>query len=103
MKTLPALIFFTKWIDASAIPDKFLSVASFLFKLITGHESPVIIQSDQGREFVNQVNKYPFELSGVEHRMSAVCHPQTNGLDDRFNQTLVNALTKLTGENQMSG
>ena len=91
--------FFTKWPEASAIPDKSaLSVASFLFQLITRHGSPVIIQSDQGREFVNQVNKHLFERSGVEHRISAAYHPQTNGLDERFNQTLVNALTKVTGE-----
>ena len=55
--------YFTKWPEASAIPDKTAStVASFLFKLITRHGSPVIIQSDQDREFVNQVNKHLFEL-----------------------------------------
>ena len=91
--------FFTKWPEASAITDKAaLTVASFLFKLITRHGSPVIIQSDQGREFVNQVNDHLFELSGVQHRISAAYHPQTNGLDERFNQTLINALTKMTAE-----
>ena len=91
--------FFTKWPEASAIADKAaLTVASFLFKLITRHGSPVIIQSDQGREFVNQVNDHLFKLSGVQHRISAAYHPQTNGLDERFNQTLVNALTKMTAE-----
>ena len=48
--------FFTKWPEASAIADKAaLTVASFLFKLITRHGSPVIIQSDQGREFVGDM------------------------------------------------
>ncbi len=70
-------------------------IANFLFKLITRHGSPAIIQSDQGREFVNEVNKHLFELTGVEHRISAAHHHQTNGLDERFNQTLVNALTKM--------
>ena len=31
------------------------SVANLLYQLITRHGSPDIIQSDQGREFVNQV------------------------------------------------
>lgn len=86
-----------------AITDKSaLSVASFLFRLITRHGSPVIIQSDEGREFVNQVNKHLFELSGVQYRTSAAYHPQTNGLDEWFNRTLVNALTKMTRENPVN-
>ena len=89
--------YFTKWPEAAAIPNKSASaVASFLFKVITRHSSPAIIQSDQGREFVNEVNKRLFDLTGVDHRMSAAYHPQTNGLDERFNQTLVNAFTKMT-------
>ena len=39
-----------------------------------------------------------FEQTGVEHRISAAYYPQTNGLDERFNQTLVNMLTKMSGE-----
>ena len=106
---ITATDYFTKWPEASAIPDKTASteVASFLFKLITRHGSPVIIQSDQGREFVNQVNAYEHlfgltgvGLTGVEHCISAAYHPQTNGLDKRFNWTLVdvNAPTKMSGD-----
>ena len=48
--------YFTKWPEAAAIPDKSAAtVAKFLYQLITRHGSPTIIQSDQGREFVNQV------------------------------------------------
>ena len=48
--------YFTKWPAAAAIPDKSArSVANFLFKLITRHGSPAIVQSDQGREFINEV------------------------------------------------
>ena len=48
--------YFTKWPEATAIPDKSAAtVAKFLYQLIIRHGSPTIIQSDQGREFVNQV------------------------------------------------
>ncbi len=96
--------YFTKWPEAAAIPDKTVcGVANFLFTLITRHGSPAIIQSDQGREFVNQLNKHLFELTWVKHRISTAYHTQTNRLDERFNQTLVNSLTKMTGESQTSG
>lgn len=51
---------------------------------------------------VLQINKHLFELTGVDHRISSAYHPQTNGLDERFNQTLhvVNGLTKMVGEKQ---
>jgi transposase InsO family protein len=45
-----------------------------------------------------QINKHLFDMTGVEHRISAAYHPQTNGLDERFNQTLVNCLIKMVGE-----
>ena len=88
--------YFTKWPEAAAISDKSAEcVSKFLFEVICRHGSPAIIQSDQGREFVNSVNAGLFELTGVHHKMSAAYHPQTNGLDERFNQTLCNALTKM--------
>ena len=89
--------YFTKWPEAAAIPDKCATtVANFLFGLITRHGCPVIIQSDQGRELINQANSHLFDLTGIDHRISAAYHPQTNGLEERFNQTLVNMLKKLT-------
>ena len=39
-----------------------------------------------------------FELTGVDHRISSLYHPQTNELDEQMNQTLVHALNKLTTE-----
>ena len=37
-----------------------------------------------------------FDLTGVEHRISSPYHPQTNGLDERTNQTLMRALIKFS-------
>ncbi len=48
--------YFTKWPEAAALKEKSASaVARFLYQIITRHGSPRIIQSDQGREFVNKV------------------------------------------------
>ena len=46
--------------------------------------------------FVNAVSRYLFEKTGVDHRISSAYHPQTNGLNERTNQTLVKSLIKLS-------
>ena len=77
---ITATDYFTIWPEASAIPDRTATtVASFLFKLITRHGSPVIIQSDQGREFVNQVNKHLFELTGRKEEQKERQHKNQKG------------------------
>ena len=56
--------YFTKWPEAAPIPDKSAdTVSRFLYKVICRHGSPKIIQSDQGREFVNKVYTYTYELA----------------------------------------
>lgn len=56
--------------------------------------------SDQGREFVNAVSKLLFSMTKTEHRISSAYHPQTNGLVERFNQTLQRSLVKFVDANQ---
>lgn len=59
-----------------------------------------IVISDQGREFVNKINENLFKKFQTEHRVSTAYHPQTNGLVERFNQTLQRSLVKLVNEQQ---
>ena len=39
-------------------------------------------------------------MTKTEHRISSAYHPQTNGLVERFNQTLQRSLVKVVNENQ---
>ena len=57
--------------------------------------------SDQGREFVNKVNRKLFQMTKTEHCISSAYHPQTNGLVERFNQTLQRSLVKVVNDNQI--
>ena len=59
-----------------------------------------VITSDQGREFHNALNKQLMDEFGIQHRLTTAYHPQANGLDERFNQTLVNTLSKFVQENR---
>ena len=62
-----------------------------------------VLISDQGREFVNEVQEELFRLTGTEHCVTSAYHPQSNGLTERFNQTLQTALIKLVNESKMTG
>ena len=39
-------------------------------------------------------------FSGFKHRVTSTYHPQSNGLDERFNQTLKSSLQRLVNSNQ---
>ena len=53
-----------------------------------------VIITDQVREFHNQFKAELMSVFGIKHRMTTPYHPQANGLDERYNQTLVNSLAK---------
>lgn len=115
--------YFSKWPEAEALPDKSAAgVAMFLYKLFCRfvriiisymNEHTIIrfplscrlgccdvIISDQGREFVNCVDERLCQLTGVKHHVTSAYHPQSNGLTERFNQTLQTALLKFVSESQ---
>ena len=55
---------------------------------------PAVITTDQGKEFRNKLNLQLTEKFGIKHQLTTAYHPQANSLDERYNQTLVNSLTK---------
>ena len=64
--------------------------------LFCRHGWPKILSCDQRREFVNAVSHCLFDITKVEQCTSSAYHPQTNGLDERTNHTLVRSLMKLS-------
>ena len=84
-----AVDYFSKWPEAKAIPSKeAIHVADFLNSLFLRHGFPEVLISDQGREFCNAICNELLTKTGVKHRITSAYHPQTNGLTERFNQTL---------------
>ena len=71
---------------------------SSLFCLRWG--APARLLSDQGREFVAKVNDAMCKQLGIKRSVTSAYHPQTNGLDERTNQTLKVRLSKLVNEKQ---
>nr|GFB66776.1 retrovirus-related Pol polyprotein from transposon TNT 1-94 [Tanacetum cinerariifolium] len=67
-------------------------IIKFLKRISDLLQSPVIIiRTDNGTEFKNQVLKEYFDTVGISHQMSSVRTPQQNGVMERRNQTLVEA------------
>ncbi|EXX63870.1 gag-pol fusion protein [Rhizophagus irregularis DAOM 197198w] len=93
--------YLTKWPEARALPDaKASSVVSFFYEdIICHHGCPKEILTDHGSHFVNEMLNSLCNELGVKHRLSTAYHPQTNGLVERFNRTLCEALAKFSNEN----
>ncbi len=93
-----AVDYFTKWPEAKAIPEATAKeVATFIYEeIICRHGCPKKILSDRGSHFNNQVIQEITERFRIKHKFSTPYHPKTNGLVERFNKTLCEALAKLT-------
>nr|GFC58701.1 integrase, catalytic region, zinc finger, CCHC-type, peptidase aspartic, catalytic [Tanacetum cinerariifolium] len=67
-------------------------IITFLKRITVLLQSPVIIiRTDNGTEFKNQVLKVYFNSVGISHQMSSVQTSQQNGVVERRNRTLVEA------------
>ncbi|KAL5479604.1 hypothetical protein EMCRGX_G023150 [Ephydatia muelleri] len=91
--------YFTKWVEAVALPTKEASgIASSLFKIFMKMGLPAVITTDQGSEFKNQLNDEMMKILNIKHHLITAYHPQSNGLVERFNQSLQNMLRKYIQE-----
>ena len=72
-----------------ALKDKTADeVAKGILDYICIFGPPRRILSDQGREFNNQTNSRLMAKFKIKHSVTSAYHPQTNGLDERTNQTM---------------
>nr|GEY30622.1 retrovirus-related Pol polyprotein from transposon TNT 1-94 [Tanacetum cinerariifolium] len=72
--------------EAPEVIIKFLKRITVLFQ-----SSVIIIRTDNGTEFKNQVLKEYFDTVGISHQMSYVRTPEQNGVVERRNRALVEA------------
>ena len=92
--------YFSKWSETKPIHDKSApTVAQFLYEPICRHGCFAIQINDQGREFVNEIADEPHSMTGTQQRMISAYHPQSNGLVERQNHTIKNAMVKVLDQN----
>ena len=93
--------YFTKWMEAYAIPDQeATTVAQKLTdEMFCRFSPPDQLHSDQGKQFESQLLQETCKLLGINKTRTSPYHPQCDGLVERFNRTLLNMLATTTQEN----
>ena len=80
---------YTKWVEAYALRNLTANeAAQRLAQFIFRYGIPETILSDQGTNFQSQVLVELWDLLDIRRARTSPMHPQTDGLSERFNQTL---------------
>nr|GEU48732.1 reverse transcriptase domain-containing protein [Tanacetum cinerariifolium] len=103
MYILVAVDYFSKWVEAKALPTNDARVVvKFLKSLFTQFRTPRAIISDRGTYFYNNKFAKVMFKYGVTHRLFTAYHPQTSGQVEVSNRGLKRILERTVGENHAS-
>ena len=93
---------FTRCTEAFPLPDKTAqSVVDAFFNQVVCHFGmPSVIHSDQGREFENKIMQELCLLGGAHKTRTTPYHPESDGMVERFNRTLLMMLAMFAGKNR---
>lgn len=93
----------TKWVEASALPDsKSETVAEFILsQIITRHGCCKYVHSDRAKNWRSQLVTDLLKLMGIHPSYTTAYHPQCDGLCEKQNRTICNALAIFTDTNQL--
>ena len=91
-----AMDYLTKWPEAKPVKEATAKeTVEFVYEdIICRHGCPAKILTDRGTHFNNLLLKGLMKKFEIKHLMSTPYHPQTNGLVERFNRTLCEALAR---------
>ena len=93
---------FSRWTEACPLPDKTAhSVADAFFnQVVCRFGMPIVIHSDQGREFENKTMQELCILCGSHKTRTTPYHLESDGMVERFNRTLLMMLAMFAGKNR---
>ncbi|KAE9244112.1 hypothetical protein PF004_g5817 [Phytophthora fragariae] len=83
--------YFTRWAEAFAVAalDSITFVDAMVNGVVARHGVPSRLLSDNGRNFTSEVAKAFYQTLGIRKLFGAAYHPQTQGLVERFNGSLI--------------
>ncbi|GFV08795.1 retrovirus-related Pol polyprotein from transposon 412 [Trichonephila clavipes] len=97
---LVVMDYFTKWTEAYLISNQEASNVAQIQHWISRFGVPLQLHSDQGRNFDYAVRKTLYEILGIDKTRATTLHPQSDGMVERFNQTILNRLSLLVSSKQ---
>ena len=93
---------FTRWIELYPMRDMEASTVARIFveEFVSRHGLVRQILTDQGRQFESKLFQEICQLLDIDKKRSTSFHPQTNGIQERFNRTIEDMLSKYVSANQ---
>ena len=94
--------YFTKWVEAFPMPNMEATTVARLFvdQFVCRFGTPEFLHTDQGRNFESTIIKESCKLLGITKTRTSPYHPQSDGLVERFNRTVLNMLSIMTQEDE---
>lgn len=92
----------TKWIEAFPIVDMKAETVAKLFveNIVCRFGSPNELLSDQGTNFTSNIVKEVTKMCNTRKIFTTPYHPQTDGMVERFNSTLLTMISMYVSTNQ---
>ena len=86
--------YFTKWTEAFAIPDMETATVARVFvnEFVSRFGTPTHLHTDQSRSFELSLIRELCQLMGIVKTRTTPYHPQSDGMIERFNRTLLSML-----------
>ena len=93
--------YFTKFAEAYPLPNQEAKTCATVLveQFMLRYGIPSVLHSDQGRNFDGELLRGVCELLEIKKTRTSPLHPQSDGLVERLNRTLKEALRKLAYEN----
>ncbi|KAE9347247.1 hypothetical protein PR003_g7026 [Phytophthora rubi] len=94
--------YFTRWVEAFPVAalDTLTFVNIMVDEVLSRHGLPERLLSDRGSNFISELAKSFYETLGIKKLYGMAYHPQTQGLVERFNGTLIGMLRMFVSETQ---
>ena len=94
--------YLTRWPEAFAIPNMESSTVARIFidEIISRHGAPRTLLSDRGTNFLSSLIAEVCKLFDIHKLNTSSYHPQTDGLVERFNSTLLQSLSMYVDKDQ---
>ena len=91
---LVAADYFTRWVEAYPIPSQEAVVVArkLVNEMFCRFSPPEQLHSDQGRQFESHLLAEVCKLLGIQKTRTTPYHPQSDGLVERWNRTLLQSL-----------